>query len=139
MASYEKTTWATGDVVTAAKLNNIENCLEKVGNVIYGELTLADDLTNLTCKCYVNGYCYTATGEIQYSYEVDPPIIDGWQFNDFEAEEADPLGTNFIGAVCGMLYDRLFSGEGNNISSSVMDVLLEGKKADANFVYKFIL
>lgn len=29
--SYEKTTWETGDIVTAEKLNNIENGIENAG------------------------------------------------------------------------------------------------------------
>lgn len=41
--SYTKTTWATGDVVTATKLNNIETCLDAIGNRFIVTLTISDN------------------------------------------------------------------------------------------------
>ena len=44
--SYEKTTWQTGDIVTAEKLNNIENGIENAGSL--PSVTAEDDGDVLT-------------------------------------------------------------------------------------------
>lgn len=44
--SYVKTTWAAGDTITAAKLNNIEDELERLSNltVYNGEVEDEEDM-----------------------------------------------------------------------------------------------
>lgn len=42
--SYTKTTWVTGDIVTAEKLNNLENGLSTVSNnIVIVNATMADE------------------------------------------------------------------------------------------------
>lgn len=40
--SYTKTTWQAGDVITAAKLNNIEDALEELSNIPVYDGTVVD-------------------------------------------------------------------------------------------------
>lgn len=41
--AYVKTVWATGDVITAEKLNNMENGIESASNVLTTEIVLSDN------------------------------------------------------------------------------------------------
>lgn len=54
--AYEKTTWAAGDVVTAAKLNNLENGVANA-SVIILEGTVEDNILKLNMTA---GDLYTA-------------------------------------------------------------------------------
>lgn len=40
--TYVKNTWASGDVITAAKLNNIEDALEEFSNIPVYDGAVAD-------------------------------------------------------------------------------------------------
>lgn len=46
--SYNKTTWDTGDVVTAEKLNNIEDGIENASGVLIIEPTIVREGSNVT-------------------------------------------------------------------------------------------
>lgn len=54
--AYEKTTWAAGDIVTAAKLNNLENGVANA-SVIILEGTVEDNILKLNMTA---GDLYTA-------------------------------------------------------------------------------
>ena len=66
--AYEKQTWATGDVVTAAKLNNMENGISGayglVVNAIGEESTLTLDATYEEIENAVNSGRYVAVKSV---------------------------------------------------------------------------
>ena len=41
--SYTKQTWATGDTITAEKLNHIEDGIENIGGIVYLHLVLYEE------------------------------------------------------------------------------------------------
>lgn len=48
--SYVKTTWHTGDVVTSAKLNNMEDGIANAGGYLYAELSYDDSTSTYSCN-----------------------------------------------------------------------------------------
>lgn len=64
--SYEPTNWKTGDVVTSAKLNKLENAVAGGDNFL---VTFTNDLTGWVCdKTVQEIYEAEATGKIIYFY-----------------------------------------------------------------------
>ena len=78
--SYEKTTWETGDIVTAEKLNNIENGIENAGGGSTFVVNVEFEVSGLTCdktwaeilNAGTNGesiiFVLKGTNEVQYFY-----------------------------------------------------------------------
>lgn len=67
--SYAATNWATGDVITAEKLNKIENGIENISGSIYTVTITNIDYTNST-------FTYDKTwNEIKAAYEAGKHVI----------------------------------------------------------------
>ena len=72
--SYEKTTWQNGDVITAEKLNNLENGVENAGNSIQRVAHL---------KLY-NKYSVTFSKDVMTS-------SSQWDYFDADSEVSEPI------------------------------------------------
>lgn len=67
--AYTPTVWATGDIITAEKLNKIENGIENVSGSIYAVTITNIDYTNST-------FTYDKTwNEIKAAYEAGKHVI----------------------------------------------------------------
>ena len=84
--SYSKNTWQSGDVVTSAKLNNIEGGIESASSaVIVVEYTDEDDTITL-----------------------------GMTWQEIHGKVLVVPMTNEFGSVCGLVVSAMISDEGDN-------------------------
>lgn len=85
--SYVKTTWANGDVITADKLNNIENGIESAGSGGGGGNTFG--LVIETIAMPNSG----GLGKFAFVYELNGAweIIDSWSFDEVGTSAGDML------------------------------------------------
>lgn len=74
--SYEKHTWETGEVITAEKLNNIENGIDKVGLPIIKLAFTYEATTTITCETG-----YSAMREYLINSASTPIILDRYISN----------------------------------------------------------
>lgn len=67
--AYEKQTWKTGDVVTSAKLNHLEDGVAGGGNLLV-EFTFDPENETYTCnKTFAEVYSAVQAGTYVYAYE----------------------------------------------------------------------
>ena len=82
--SYTKQTWNTGDVITAQKLNHMEDGIESVGGLFVVHITQNDGGEYVADKTYaeIEAVYDSANDVIMAVYDGSPYLLDGFsKFN----------------------------------------------------------
>ena len=119
--SYEKTTWETGDIITAEKLNNIENGVESAqGGAFYAQVEQVGEDTYGFANCeyadiveaYNNGKVIIFVDLVEYMGSAVGVADDtgGFFGNGFMVTNSLETGTvlNAFRIECGMYGDETF-------------------------------
>lgn len=115
--SYEPTTWATGDIITATKLNNIESGVQSVNNSytpttwVTGDIITAEKLNNIEQgianasggswvtlteeSVTVDGMGGTLTYNTQITADTIKVTLNGTEYTVSPTVDTSPFGTSY--------------------------------------------
>lgn len=103
--SYEKQTWVNGEVITADKLNHMENGIESSGGG--GGILICHELQYTQLD--------KTLGEIKQAFANDTMIFVYHPGNKFNSGQEDPIFGYQVGRVMEVYQDSQLSGGGWNV------------------------